>query len=284
MRGRQKILPVILALVLAGITGCAPPSTLQGNDKAQMETARLELGLIDLRYIGGADVRIKAQISGEGKTTYNYDLNGGGDWETFSFPQGDGTYTVKVLENTTENRYQPVYTTQVTIALSDPKSPFLYPNQFVHYREDSPAVKTANELMTDGGTDAQKAALAFDYVVDHLTYDHGKERSVKPGYLPDVDAVLAQEEGICFDYAALLCAMCRSQGIPCKLMVGYAGTVYHAWVEVYCENSALVDNAIPITAGEWSLLDPTFVSSNGRSQEIMRYVTDSSHYKPSYIY
>lgn len=284
MKSRWIILPVILSLALTGIAGCAPPSTVRGNDKAQMETARLELGLVDLRYTGGKNVRVKAQITGEGKTTYNYDLNGGGNWETFSLPEGDGKYTVKVLENTMENRYQPVYTTDVTISLSDPNSPFLYPNQFVNYREDSQTVKTAGEVLARGQTDGEKAALAFDYVVDHLTYDHEKEQSVKPGYLPDVDAVLAQGKGICFDYAALLCAMCRSQGIPCKLMVGYAGTVYHAWVEVHCRDSAVVDGAIPITAGEWSPLDPTFVSSSARSEEILRYVTDPRHYKVSYIY
>lgn len=59
-----------------------------------------------------------------------------------------------------------------------------------------------------------------------LTYDKKKAQTVQSGYLPNVDQVLASKTGICFDYAALMTAMLRSQGIPTKLVVGYTGNVY----------------------------------------------------------
>ena len=50
--------------------------------------------------------------------------------------------------------------------------------------------------------------------------------------------------GICQDLAALAACMLRVQGVPTKLMVGYAGKMYHAW------NSVVID-------GEEVLYDPT---------------------------
>ena len=41
--------------------------------------------------------------------------------------------------------------------------------------------------------------------------------------LPSVDETLKTKKGICFDYAALMTAMLRSQGIPTKLEIGYQG-------------------------------------------------------------
>ncbi len=34
------------------------------------------------------------------------------------------------------------------------------------------------------------------------------------GYLPDVDSILQEKKGICFDYAALMATMLQSQNIP----------------------------------------------------------------------
>ena len=53
---------------------------------------------------------------------------------------------------------------------------------------------------------------------------------------PDVDSVMAEKKGICFDYAALMASMLRSQGVPVKLVVGYTSQgVYHAWINVWSE-------------------------------------------------
>ena len=37
---------------------------------------------------------------------------------------------------------------------------------------------------------------------------------VKSGYLPDVDKVFTENTGICFDYAAVMATMLRTQAIP----------------------------------------------------------------------
>ena len=84
----------------------------------------------------------------------------------------------------------------------------------------------------------------YEYVIKNIAYDTAKASSVQSGYLPDVDAVLASKKGICFDYAALMTAMLRSQDVPTKLVIGYTGSLYHAWVNVYIDNVGWVDNII----------------------------------------
>ena len=35
--------------------------------------------------------------------------------------------------------------------------------------------------------------------------------------------------GVCQDLSAIMCCMLRTQGIPCRLIIGYADKNYHAW-------------------------------------------------------
>ena len=251
------------------------------NDKAQFDVSRLSAGVARARYTGGEELRIKVQITKEGGVDYNFDLNREGAFETYPLTQGEGEYTLRVLEQLEENRYTPVLTCQVTLTLDDPKAPFLEPNQFVNY---GPAVADlAAQVTAAGETDADQTALALAYVVDRLAYDHEKAETVAPGYLPDLEAVLAEGKGICFDYAALLAAMLRSQGIPAKLAVGYSGETYHAWVEVWCD-AAGEAAGIPIAPGEWTLLDPTFLSNGGEDPKVLAYMADRENYAPRYFY
>ena len=77
-------------------------------------------------------------------------------------------------------------------------------------------------------------------MINNITYDTKKAETVENGYLPDVDETLETQKGICFDYAALMTSMLRSQGIPTKLQIGYAGKVYHAWISVYLEETGWI--------------------------------------------
>ena len=106
---------------------------------------------------------------------------------------------------------------------------------------------------------------------------------VKSGYLPVLDEVLAEEKGICFDYAALMTAMLRSQKIPCKLVVGYAGATYHAWISVWTEENGWIDGTIFFDGKVWERMDPTFASSSGRSAEIMDFIENGT-YTVKYLY
>ena len=129
-----------------------------------------------------------------------------------------------------------------------------------------------------------KVGLIYNYVVDNISYDYDKAATVQSGYLPNLDAVLAAGKGICFDYASLMTGMLRSQGIPCKLLVGYAGSAYHAWISVWSEATGWVDGAVYFNGTSWQRMDPTFASSGGKSQSIMEFIGNGANYTTKYIY
>lgn len=262
-----------------------PPRQITSGQRSQLDTARLAQGVVEVRYTGGSDIKLKVQITQPDGSDYNYDLDRGGSWETFPLTRGDGAYTVKLLEHIEGERYSIRDTYDLELSLADPMAPFLLPNQIVNYAE-GPVLTLAENLTRSQTSDAQKVATLFDYVVDHVAYDYEKSASAQPGYLPVVEDTLADGKGICFDYAALLCAMVRSRGIPCRLVTGYTndGELYHAWVEVWCRDSDTVDGVIPITANTWSRLDPTFVSGSGRSSKILEFVTEDENYEALYFY
>lgn len=258
--------------------------TVYSNRKASVDASNLTEGYLKIRYTGGKKVRIKVQITKSGGVTYTYDLNNKGTEETFPLTEGDGEYSVKVFENVSGTRYAQAYATQVTMALRSGFLPFLYPSQYVNYTEKSQTViqgKTVTQGLSD---DLDKVAAIYAYVVDTISYDYQLAATVESGYLPDVDKVLASQKGICFDYAALMAAMLRSQGIPTQLVVGYAGDIYHAWLNVYIESVGWVEKVIYFDGKDWTLMDPTFTSTGKRSGNIMKYVTDESNYQKKYIY
>ena len=75
-------------------------------------------------------------------------------------------------------------------------------------------------------------------------------------------------------------AMLRIQGILTRLVIGYAGDVYHAWISVYVEDKGWVDGIIRFDGESWTLMDPTTAASSGLTDEI----TDDSLYNALYYY
>ena len=92
------------------------------------------------------------------------------------------------------------------------------------------------------------------------------------------------KKGICFDYAALMAAMLRSQGVPIKLVVGYTGKQCHAWVNVWSETEGWVEGMIYFNGEIWNLMDPTFASSGKQSKTIMEYIGNGKNYQEKYLY
>ena len=296
----KRVLCALLAIVLvaglavtalaAAIPAKVPAQsgvTVYQNAKAAVDASNLADGYVSVKYTGGKDVRIKVRITKSGTTDYyDYNLNNKGGAETFPLTEGDGEYTIGVYENTTGTKYASAYSCTVTLALTSEFSPYLYPNQYVNFSDSSKVVAKAAELIKAAGakTDLEKVTAVYHYVVNNISYDYDLAATVAPGYLPDVDKVLESGKGICFDYAAVMAAMLRSQNIPCKLVVGFAGKVYHAWINVYIEGVGWVDQLIYFDGKTWSLMDPTFVSSGKNDPAVLKYVGDGTNYSQKYAY
>ena len=78
-------------------------------------------------------------------------------------------------------------------------------------------------------------------------------------------------------------ALLRTQGIPTKLVVGYSGTAYHAWISVYLQEAGWVDKIIRFDGKSWSLMDPTLAASNDL-EDVKRYIGDGGNYIAKYFY
>lgn len=264
------------------LTPSADGTTVYQNDYASIDASNVSQGYVMVRYSGSCE-KVKVQITGPDENTYTYLLSARNDDTTFPLPAGDGIYTIQVLENVSGDSYAVSLTQEIDVTPENEFLPFLYPNQYVDFTADSKAVAKGSELAADTWNDLEVVRNIYNFVIENISYDTEKAASVSYGYLPDVDATLADGKGICFDYAALMAAMLRSQGIPTKLEIGYAGDAYHSWISCYVDDQGWVDNIIEFNGHEWQLMDPTLAASND-SASVKEYIGDGSHYVVKYSY
>lgn len=227
----------------------------------------------------GSNAKPKLQLTGTDGITYTYNLHK--DYSTFPLTSGDGTYQVGVYENVSDDRYTTLLSETFSVTLTDPLKPYLYPNQYVNFTTDSLPVAKAEELADGASSDLDIISSVYNYIITHFTYDYSKASSVTSGYLPDIDEVFTSEKGICFDYAAVMACMLRSQGIPTRLEVGYMKEQYHAWVSTYIPEKGWINGVIRFDGKDWEMMDPTFAST---SHSPKKFVTENDNYTTKYIY
>lgn len=301
MVNKQKIYTALAVVVLGGTLAfgivnnndadaklipqpVASGTTVYSNSGASIDASNISDGYIMVKYTGGADKKIKCIVQKSGDVAYTYNLNNKGNYETFPLAEGNGKYSVTVYENISGTKYSTVYSSSFNVNIKNEFSPFLYPNQYVNFNENSNAVAVADKLTENLDNDLSKLTQIYHYVIGNISYDTQKAQTVESGYLPNVDETLQTRKGICLDYASLMTAMLRSQGIPSKLIVGYTGNLYHAWINVYINGIGWVDKAVYFDGNSWKLMDPTFASSNKNSAKIQKYIGDGTNYTAKYAY
>lgn len=272
--------PAISTMLMPVASG----TDVRKNDKATIDASNAADGYVMIKYNSSVSVGLKVLITGPDKVSYNYNLRKDGAYDTFPFSAGNGAYSIGVYKNISGTQYSTEYTTSVTVTLKDPNAPFLRPNQYVNYNTNTLCVKKAAELVAGSTTTLDKVAKVYDYVIKNFTYDKQLAASVQSGYLPVLDTVWNKKSGICFDYAAIVTAMLRSQNIPTKLVIGYTGQAYHAWINVYSTETGWVESVIYFDGKTWKLMDPTFASSGNASESIMKYIGDGKNYSAKYLY
>ena len=265
-------------LLLPEATG----ETAEMTDDAIIDYSNIDDGYVMTQYTKDTSKKLKVQVKGPFRT-YTFNLSPR-QWETFPLADGNGLYQVAVYENVQDSMYSTVLSVEFDAAMTDEFAPFLRPNQYVNYAEAPETIELAARL-TKGLTDPlDKVAEVYDCVTGALTYDTELAKNVKSGYLPDIDEVMRRKQGICFDYAAVMTGMLRSQDVPCKLVVGYAGEVYHAWISVWSDEYGWIEAAIYFDGETWQRMDPTFASAGENAESIREYIGDSSNYHEMYYY
>ncbi|KKQ10770.1 MAG: Transglutaminase domain-containing protein [candidate division WS6 bacterium GW2011_GWC2_36_7] len=115
----------------------------------------------------------------------------------------------------------------------------------------------AEKLMADKTTVLDIIKADYAYIGEKLTYDDNKANSENER----IGAKAALEGGasVCMEYADLMIALLRAQGIPARAALGYANItetqeaqVRHQWVQVWIPDYG------------WYSVDPTLESNNMR--------------------
>lgn len=138
----------------------------------------------------------------------------------------------------------------------------------LHIESANPQVRALAEELTRGKqTVCEQVRAFYDYIGDELVYTfNGKDWGAQ--------AALGTMGADCTEYAALLAALSRSQGIPARYFEGLL------FLDTETEGSARTEHAWPdvyVPGVGWMALDPTL----GRSP--LERETYFAHYTPQHI-
>ena len=261
----------------------SPGTKVATAARGWIDYSNAEQGYVSAKYTGSVP-KIKLVITCEGKSTpYNHDV-APGVVEYYPLSYGAGNYTVTLYENTSGSSYAELVSCRFSTNTSS-LQPFTYTNHYSIFDSNSKCVNKAAELCAGKTGTIDKIAAIFGWVANNVSYDYNLAATVQSGYVPNPDRTYNSRTGICFDYASLMCAMLRSQGIPTRLVVGWAKTdIYHAWNEIYTQETGWITPELMLKNAGWNITDATFYSTSGNKAQIGSYISDSSNYTVRYYY
>ncbi len=260
------------------------PAAFNAEAAVSSGAASIDVSQVADGFVGAAatsQASLKFQINA-GQYSANYDLPNDGTPIVCPLTFGDGSYTFRIMQNTSGNNYIELFSSQADVTLTSEFAPFLRPNVFCNFAESSACVAKARELVSSAATQADAVSAVCEWIVKNISYDDEKAASLKTvsGYVPDPDETLSSGSGICFDYASLGAAMLRSQGIPTKIVTGYVspGDIYHAWIMVYIDGT-WKSAQFSVEANTWSRVDLTFAAGGSTEN-----VGNGKSYTDRYVY
>ena len=235
-------LGVPFLFVLALWIACSAPGHAAAADAVWPEALGTEVeysGKLVLDVSNAAQGYVMARIAEPGKhafklrVTYDkgqlmYDLNREALFEPFPLQLGSGEYEIALFENVKGTKYSAEGKVVIDVELEDENAAYLVPNQYVNYELLTAAVQKSDELCGDAAPE-DAFRIITDFIASEFAYDFVRAKTVKSGQLPDIDYCYENRMGICQDLSAVMVCMLRVQGVPAKLVIGYADKYYHAW-------------------------------------------------------
>jgi hypothetical protein len=242
------------------------------GDSLKIDDTASKSGVVKISYKSGNNNKLKVFVV-KGSSKYSYDLKNDGTVEAYPLQLGDGEYEISVLENISGNKYRYVKTQKITVKLLNPDIVYQNSVQNINWDSNSKAIKKDLELIGKEKSFDKKLSIIYNFVIKQFTYDYEKLKTLKSGYLPDIDKTLAEKKGICYDYSSLFAAMKRSEGVPVKLVKGYTVNAegYHAWNEIKIN-------------GKWVIVDTTYDSSVWKSKVKYTMAKNPKDYRKVYEY
>lgn len=249
-------------------------------DNIDIDLTNQSEGYLYVTYSGDNE-DIKLQMSCDDGIMYTYKLKSGDS--IIPLTQGSGEYQFIVYEGMGNGAYSTLLADKQTINITNEFGPYLYPSFYVDFDDNTKAVALGKELAATCTCDLEVIATVYEYVIANITYDYEEAETVASNYVPDVDEILETKKGICFDYASLMASILRSQRIPTRLEIGYAGDAYHAWVTTYVEDIGWINGIIQFDGADWTLMDPTF-AANSDAKTLKKFIGDGDNYITKYMY
>ena len=102
---------------------------------------------------------------------------------------------------------------------------------------DTQTEELADEICAGCETDEEKVRAFYDWIITNFEYDYDCYLLFQ--YF-DVRKTLRTKQGLCFDFAHLFVAFCRSQNIPCYAVDGVSykdSAARHTWNRVYYDGA-----------------------------------------------
>lgn len=247
-----------------------------GEGSSFIDTSHLAEGYVGASAQSGARLKFQVKYSG-GDLDYNYDLPSDGTPIVCPLQSGSGEYRFRIMQQTADGKYTEVYGRTEQVTLSDDFQPYLRPSCYVPYTASSKVVEHANQLAATASDTVGVVTAVYEDVINSIYYDVEKAATITTGYLSDPDTTLATGKGICVDYAVLVAAMLRSQGIPTKVITGYVAPndIYHAWNMIWLENESWITVELKVDPNNWNRVDATFAATGAEAS----FVGDGSNYQ-----
>ena len=127
-----------IAVALAAYQAIWPEAS--GKDVQKSKSLVVDASNCSQGYImahGGTGMKqLKLRVT-QGKYKLTYDLGSAGEYEVFPLQLGDGAYTVELFENVSGKKYSAEGKVTLNVQLDDPYAPFLSPNQYICYDENT---------------------------------------------------------------------------------------------------------------------------------------------------
>ena len=234
-------------------------ASVASDRKLVVDASHSDQGYVMVRVSKPGKNRFKVRVTKD-KGQLTYDLNPDGEFEVFPLQLGSGSYEFALYENVKGTKYASEGKVALWVELADENAAFLVTNQYVDYDMESTTVAAADELTASLTSQAEIYEAVCNYMADNFSYDYVRAQTIGAGELPEVDACFDRKSGICQDMSAVMVCMLRSQGIPAKLMIGYADKYYHAWT-------------VAVVDGEEKFFDPTAAigALNAKKYQVERY-------------
>lgn len=256
--------------------------TESANGGVFVDTGSTAQGVVLIRINSSAipsGTRAKALFRDSGgKILYQYDILVRDRYVGLPLNMGNGQYNLMIAKHAGGTSYTGEMTHSFNVSLASSLRPYTASSIAADFSRGSTSVQRAASLTSNISSADGKVEAVYKWIVSNISYDRSLANRIDSGevyaYWPDPDKTMSSRKGICFDYAALMCAMLRSQGIPTRMIIGpvVSGgrTIEHAWNEVYFEGRGWVVVAEfswrQLDGSGWVHFDTTF-AAGGLSPE-----------------